>query len=200
MAEHTLQQDPISLKLASLTMLALGSIGAILIGLATLANHSRRLQVIRDTQATVGEFVAQNETQMSVLFSETFSICQAEYELLLGAKEISSLDCAAGREALDQLDKTILTNYSASAFLKVENDTWWLLQASGTLMKVPNSDSWSVGDPEKRREITELARHPDRKVELWDNYINYLPGKEVVVPVKIADETLGYIFYSVIEP
>jgi hypothetical protein len=94
-----------------------------------------------------------------------------------------------------------LTDSSAIAYIRITDKKYSLLEASGkyTGMQPIYDGSYSqLGYGETRDRLASYFLD-GKDIDMWDDYVYYIKGKEVIVPVSIDGKLVGYIFRGVIE-
>ena len=208
-SKSSLYQNDISLKTAGLAGLAIASVVALAMGGALLANRQRREQVVRTYTDETLQLLSSKQDQVKNLFTQVFDECARQLEtnkaIALqknGNAYVYDIECATARTALSELGVSGLKDSSAIAYLRVKDGQYEVLEASGKFNGRQDLNSNSYGRQLTYRQKQKDAIHSyliDKKpIPMWDDYIQYIPGKEVIVPVKI-DGVDAYIFRGVLE-
>lgn len=179
------------------------------IGVAVAYNTYRELTVISEYTNETRALVSAKQGLFRQLFTTTMSECQVhddqERDRQKREKEYTRSDiCPVAQAILSNIGVETLKNSSAILYLAVQGKTVVMIEASGKYHP-PSSiiDDYTFayghwGDtPDVDLQDYFLHNKPLRT--MWWDYINYIPGKEVVVPVEIDGQRVGYIFRGVIE-
>lgn len=111
--------------------------------------------------------------------------------------------CAAAIQALGSLRADTLTDSSAIAYVVIDNDHYQLIEASGkynqrrSLYESYLYNHFGYDETTKVDLVRYLTQGTD--ILKWQDFINYIPGKEVIVPIDLDGDTVGYVFRGVIE-
>lgn len=181
----------------------------ILVNAAVLYNEYRSKKIISEYSIETLNFVSGRKNMFKQLFTVTPELCQAEYEMEREKSKsqkdyIQSDICLSAQEMLSAIGAEPLKNSSAIAYLAVQNRNVILIEASGKYHPpavVPNQYIFSRGNWGENTylELNEYLTQGKEISSLWQDFISYIPGKEVLVPVEIDGIRVGYIFRGVIE-
>ena len=197
--DNYLQEDNLSLVTALWSGLIITLVIGVGVLVAMMANQRRQDEVAtRYTQETQ-TYINRHSDLIGELFTVAFDQCQGEFnsrqQLSTG---LSIIECRAAKDYLDALELNELTNSSATAFLRIKDERVELIEASGNYRRSSLVRDASYLNYQHRDQLSDYLL-TGKPMPLWGNYINYLPQKEVVTPVKIQNQVVGYIFRSVIE-
>lgn len=204
---HTFDQDQISFKPALQALAIIVVLIAIGMGFALTAN-SRRRQAVITTYATQTEAHYQaNQSAYRYLFTTTFTECQTELKQFQASESAgyksSDVQCRAAVQQLASMHVNALPDSSAIAYVKITNDNYELIEASGKY-----NESRSIFETNRYNHFSydttikqDLARYfkDQSKINRWQDFINYIGGKEVIVPIEVDDQPIGFVFRGVIE-
>jgi hypothetical protein len=199
------QSESISLKTAAISFAVIvGVIGLVLAG-AISANRHRQSSVINQYTQETTQLIETHQAAAKQLFTQTFDDCQkalvAEQQRAWPVNQnISTISCSAATAQLAQLGVNQLQDPSAIAYLRLKDSGYELLQASGSYAQ--SSSLTDYGQLSYRDEVrADLAKYfqKHQPILMWQDFVPYIDGKEVLVPVVIDGQTIGYIFRGVIE-
>jgi hypothetical protein len=202
--KSSLHQQPLNIKLALIGVLFVGIITAILISIAIYANNARRDRVIASYTNETQQLISMNQQAFETLFNTAFDACLAEYQLIEASRDIefqpSVLDCKSTQELLKNINFGQTRDTSAIAYLRFADGKIDLIEASGNYFppKEYQQNHKLSGSNEKKALLFRYLSE-GQAIPMWDDYINYIPGKEVIVPVESNGQKIGYIFRGVIE-
>lgn len=192
-----LQEEPLAFK--GMLIAAVGImvvIAAVVFGF-NYVNEQRRQRVIAEYDQSVTEFVAKNEEGVTQLFTQVMDTCQTEFTAANRSNNYQqSIECPAARSAFDALNKEALKDFSATAYIRVQNGRTQMLEASGRFhgsQEFTNTFRYNM-----RTDIQQYLLEA-KEINRWQDFIYFLPSKEVITPVERDGQTLGYILLSVIE-
>ncbi len=199
--------DQLSFKTALVTLVAIMVMVSITIVVALFFNQMRKSQIITLYETETVQFVEQRQEGVQQFFTSTFSECEKE----LQDKQNSQINsyvpydvmCIAAQNMLASLGVSSLKDSSAIAYVVYDNGTYQLIEASGkynkreSVVNPMNYGHFSY-ELEKRTELNEYLANA-AAMDRWQDFIMYIPGKEVVVPIVIEGQTVGYFFRGVIE-
>lgn len=199
--------DTISLRPALISLAVVIVVIAIGMAVALQANQQRRQTVIDTYTTATKEHYAQNQAAYEDFFAKTFADCQAELSTQQATEttpyKSSDIICQAAIKQLSAMNVDSLQDSSAIAYVKITNGTYELIEASGkynqgrSIFDTQNYNHFSY-DQHIKQDIADFTT--DRKpITRWQDFINYISGKEVVVPLEKDKTTIGYIFRGVIE-
>lgn len=182
------------------------------ISLALWANKARQDQVISTYTEETSAFLSTSTEKVGDLFTKVFDVCD---QLLLEEQmrrqlssqqpyeKIATIPCQIAKEHLSLMKVEQLRDSSAIAYVKVGGGTYSFLTASGDFTKSDlskNGYSFNLFSySEDIRSDMMQYFESGEKIVLWQDFIPYIPGKEVIVPISFEDKIYGYIFRGVIE-
>lgn len=204
---NTPDQDQISLLPALKALVVIAVLIRIGMGFALTANTRRRLAVITTYTSQTEAHYQANQSAYRYLFTTTFSECQTELKQLQASESAgyksSDVQCRAAVQQLASMHVNALPDSSAIAYVKITNDTYELIEASGKY-----NESRSIFETNRYNHFSyeagikqDLARYfkDHSTINRWQDFINYIGGKEVIVPIQVDDQPIGYVFRGVIE-
>lgn len=181
----------------------------ILIYAAVLYNEHRSKKIISEYSDETVNFVSERKNLFKQLFTTTPESCQIEYEQEKEKSKsqkdyIQSDICLSAQQILSAIGVESLKNSSATAYLTVQGRNVVLIEASGKYhlpAVVPDQYIFSRGrwGENTSLELNEYLVQGKEMSGFWQDFISYIPGKEVLVPVEIDGVRIGYIFRGVIE-
>ncbi len=197
--------------------LIVGTIGTIIFLVALImiiaisANVSRRNKVITSYTEETNAHVALRVDMVASLFGGVFESCdkllaedQQKRDLAQQPyQQTYTVPCQPAKEHLSKFQVEQLKDSSAIAYVKVAGGYYSLLTASGDYTKsdLPkNGYSYNLFayNDEIRSDMMQYFEN-GKYIVMWQDFIPYIPGKEVIVPVNIEGKSIGYIFRGVIE-
>lgn len=181
----------------------------ILVNAAVLYNDYRSKKIISEYSEETLSLISGRKNQFKQLFTVTPELCQAEYEREREKSKsqndyIQTDICVSAQEMLSAIGVGSLKNSSATAYLAVQGRNVILIEASGKYHPpavIPDQYIFSRGNWGENTylELNEYLTQGKEISSLWQDFISYIPGKEVLVPVEIDGIRVGYIFRGVIE-
>jgi hypothetical protein len=181
----------------------------ILINSAVLYNEYRSKKIISEYSNETLNFVSTRKTLFKQLFTITPESCQNEYEQerekVKSQKDYIQSDmCLSAQQILSAIGVEALKNSSAVAYLAVQGHNVVLIEASGKYHpSAPLTDQYIYSrgrwGENTYLELNEYLTQGKELSGFWQDFISYISGKEVLVPVDIDDLRVGYIFRGVIE-
>jgi len=202
------QGESISLKTAGLSILAIVAIISLVMLGAVYANRSRQRAVINQYTKETEELITAHQVAAKEFFSQTFDDCR---NVLLEEQKAqkpgdyhtdSTDNCLTASTQLAKLEVRELRDSSATAYVRVIGDKYELIEASGLYNEAMLGKFQSYGrfnsDAATKADLIKYLQQ-NEPILLWQNFIPYIEGKEVIVPVKIDNQLVGYIFRGVIE-
>lgn len=198
--EEQFSQDAISFGLAFKAGLVIVIVSAIAIAIASYFNQQRQDHIVRQYTQETELYLVKHEAPVKELFAGVFERCQSEYEATRsGTTYYSDISCQSAQDHFSQLNLDELKDSSAVAFLRMRDDTQYaLIEASGTYRYYRTSDNAYFLSWQGRDDLIKYLVH-GQEITMWNDFINYIPGKEVIVPVEYDGQVYGYIFRGVIE-
>jgi len=203
--EDKLQPESLSFKTFVLSAFCVTLALVILVFGTFQYNEYRKNQVIAKYTDETHQFINQNKDELKKLFSETFDNCEDYINAISITKNYySNVDCSYANDVITALiGKDNLIDYSAIAFVKkYDNRDIALIESSGKYRRRSGIESHNILAYSYRANTeSDLGRYlfEGKDINKWQDFISYLPEKQVVVPVEINGQTLGYIFRSMIE-
>lgn len=181
----------------------------ILINGAILYNGNRLQKIVSEySNETIG-LVNSRKNLFKQLFTDVVQECQiyADQEnnkAKLDRNYVPSDLCPQAQQALSDIGVESLKDFQSTAYLTVRGHNVILIEASGKYHPpAPIADQYifSRGRWGKNTylELNEYLTQGNEISSLWQDFIGYIPGKEVLVPVEIDGTRVGYIFRGVIE-
>lgn len=196
-SKDQLQEEPLAFK--GMLVAALGIIvvvTTVIFGFNWI-NEQRRQQVIAKYDQSVEQLVTQNKEGVTQLFTQVMDTCQTSFDNADRPDNyLQSIECPAARSAFDALDKAALKDFSATAYIRVQNGRTQMLEASGRFhgsQEFTNTFRYNM-----RTDIQQYLLEGE-EINRWQDFIYFLPSKEVITPVKVGEQTLGYMLLSVLE-
>ncbi len=199
--------DNLSLK-AALTSFALIVIivGFAITGALYFNQQRRKVIIDRYTKETT-DLVGNKQAASLELFTNTFDDCKKTLEKQQSLESVvqksSDISCPAAITQLAKLDVNQLKDSSAVAYVRITNGDYELIEASG---KYNQLRSLHDGQPFSHFSFDDTVRNDlanyllkQQPILMWQDFIMYTGGKEVIVPVVVDNKTVGYIFRGVIE-
>lgn len=181
----------------------------ILVSAAVLYNGYRSKNVISGYSDETLNFVSSRKNLFKQLFTAIPESCQIEYEREREKSKvqnnyIQSDICLSAQQILSEIGVESLKNSSAIAYLTVQGRNVVLIEASGKYHPpavIPDQYIFSRGHwgEDTYLELNEYLTQGKEMQKFWQDFISYIPGKEVLVPVDIDGLRVGYIFRGVIE-
>lgn len=182
---------------------------SIVIGVAIVFNAYREQRIVSEYTNETLSLVSVKKDLFRDLFTRVMHTCQIfddqERERSKVQKDYTRSDmCQPAQEMLSAIGVESLKNSSAILYLAVQGRMVVSLEASGKY-HLPSSIEdccvFSSGDwgNTPKLNLKEYFLNGKPLPTMWWDYINYIPGKEVVVPIDIDGVRVGYIFRGVIE-
>lgn len=201
------QVDQLSFQPAINAIVTVVAVIGIAIVVALFFNSQRKAAIISEYDSETTQLITSKPEVIKKLFTETFDQCQ---QLLLekqasesGTYKSQDIMCKPGQEVLSELGVDSLKNSSAVAYVHYDNGSYSLLEASGKYNELRSlSDSNSFNHFNYKQELRQSVNNyfaTGEDIDRWQDFINYIDGKEVLVPVVIDNQKIGYIFRGVIE-
>lgn len=195
---YSLDQEAVSFSLLVIGVVVIAVVVGFSLLIALYLNNSRQSRVIAEYTAETERFVEVNRGQLTQLFTTAMDTCREIYPPLPANSPSPSHDCEAARIALDSLQQEELSDFSATAFMRAQDGRIEMIESSGRYHRpaLPR-DSYVLGW--NTREELNLHLFQNKKINFWQDFLTYIPGKEVLVPVALDNGIEGYIFRGVIE-
>lgn len=181
----------------------------ILINGAILYNGIRRQEIVSEYSNETISLINSRKNLFKQLFTDVVQECQiyADQEnnkAKLDRNYVPSDLCPQAQQALSDIGIESLRDSQSTAYLAVRGHNVILIEASGKYHPpAPIADQYifSRGRWGKNTylELNEFLTQGKEISSLWQDFIGYIPGKEVLVPVEIDGIRVGYIFRGVIE-
>lgn len=203
------EEDKLPLKKTFFSMVFITFIIALAVGGAFLFNKNRQIRVIAKYTKETRSLIEKKDIEFAQLFDSTIELCRQE----LAEKKLASNDkyppkdviCKSAQQKLADIGVDQLKDSSAIAYIKVTGDKYELIEASGKyneIRDIKNSYShfsyryYNNSDKGNLYDFFVM----NKSISMWDDYIRFIPFKEVIVPVVLdGDKTVGFIFRGVIE-
>lgn len=200
MAKHySLDQEAVSLPLLGVGLVVIGVMVGLALVLALYFNNLRRDQVISDYTAETQAFVAANRPALTALFTTTMDACRDVPPPLTPNTPLApNYDCEAARATLNTLQQEGVRNFSANVFLRAQDGRVEMIETSGRYHRPGLPRDSYVLNWDNREELS-LYLTQAKDISLWQDFVTYIPGKEVLVPIELDNGVTGYIFRGVIE-
>jgi hypothetical protein len=203
----TTQVDQISFQPAIKAIVTVVGVIGIAIIVALFFNSQRKAAIISEYDHETTQLITSKPELVKKLFTETFAQCQ---QLMLekqasesGTYKSQDIMCKPGQEVLSELGVDTLKNSSAVAYVHYNNGSYSLLEASGKYNELRSlSDNNSFNHFGYKQELRQNINNyfaTGTDIDRWQDFISYIDGKEVLVPVMIDNQNIGYIFRGVIE-
>lgn len=181
----------------------------ILINGAILYNGNRIQKIVSEySNETIG-LINSRKNLFKQLFTDVVQECQiyADQEsnkAKLDRNYVTSDLCPQAQQVLSDIGVESLKDSQSTAYLAVRGHNVILIEASGKYHpSAPIADQYifSRGRWGKNTylELNEFLTQGKEISSLWQDFIGYIPGKEVLVPVETDGIRVGYIFRGVIE-
>lgn len=191
-----LEQEPISVKNAAAFLGVISVVVGVFLIIGVFLNWQRQQRVIKEYTQEAGVFIEQNKTQLADFFTQTFDRCRTLFPE--AANNPSASTCQAAVEGLNTLNTSSLKDFSATGFMRYQNERVEFIETSGYYHR-PRSlgNNWSY--PINRIDVLRSYLLENQSINHWQDFVTYLPAKEVLIPVVIDNQTVGYLFRSVLE-
>lgn len=181
----------------------------ILVNAAVVYNDYRSKKIVAEYTNETINFVNSRKSLFKQLFTTIIKECEIFNESEYGRAKLDrnylrSDICPAATKILSEIGVESLINSSAIAYLTVQGRNVILIEASGKYHPpaiITDQYIFSRGHWGENPYI-ELNEYFTQEIKLskhWQDFISYIPGKEVLVPVEIDGTRVGYIFRGVIE-
>ncbi len=209
MSMPSLEPQTLSLKYAAIGLIGVSCVvGLFMLG-AVMLTKQREQQIIESYTKETQDFITANKVSLKKLFIETFNQCQLQFVEEEKGKSpqtyLSSIECPQARQVFTTISLEHVRNSSAIAYVWIKDERVAVLEASmkyNPLTRIEDAYQFSYGryneGVSNRIKLRDYFLH-NAPISLWDDYIGYIPGKEVIVPVEIDGQRAGYIFRGVIE-
>jgi len=211
MHQSTPSSEKIEFKPAMFVLLGLILLIAIMIALAYWYNVFRSNQVINSYTTETQELVKRNQQLTRDFFTQTFAECEQklkEYNQTVAATNQSSdIICPSAQEKLGEMKVESLKDSSAIGYVTFGNDGYRLIEASGKYsgprqIMFDDYSNYTYNhfgyDDLNRSQIEEYFKS-GKDINRWQQFLNYIDVKQVLVPIEIDDQVVGYIFRGVVQ-
>ena len=191
-------EDRLSLSTAFIATIIIACLIGISVGVGILMNNSRYRTTVHSYTTETQNLIARKDDGFAALFTDIMDVC-AEQLASQSAGNKTDFLCEQAQSQLGFLEVDTLRDSSAIAYIRVSDNKYEMIEASG---KYTGSQTFLNGHNQFLYEsapVLEKYFLEDTDIPLWDNYLWFIPGKEVIVPVAIDGKTVGYIFRGVIE-
>jgi hypothetical protein len=196
---YSLDQEAVSLPLLGFGLVIIFGLVGLALGVALYFNNVRQDQVVSQYTAETEEFVQTNRAALTQLFSTVMTAClNIEPPITPNTSLAQSYDCEAARTGLNNLQQSGVRDFSATAFLRYQNGRFEMIESSGRYHRPTVVHDSYVMNWDNRKDL-ELYLAEGKDLSLWQDFLTYVPGKEVIVPVELDNQVKGYIFRGVIE-
>lgn len=198
MATHEPLDDRLSLSTAVVATVVIACLIGVAVGVGVLMNNARYRSTVRTYTTETQDLILQKEDGFKALFTDIMDVCADQ----LASQSAGTRDdfmCEPAQYQLGFLDVDSLHDSSAIAYIRVLDKKYEMIEASGKytgsrpFINARNQFNYDA-IPDLEKFFSENAQ-----ISLWHDYLWFIPGKEVMVPVEIDDETVGFIFRGVIE-
>lgn len=192
-------EDNLSLKTAVVATVLVAMIIGLAVGVGVMMNNARYRRVITQYTNETHTMLVDQEAEVTELFTSVLDECGGATSTE-SAKLRDNNDCQVAKDQLALLGVDRLTDSSSIAYVRVRDDSFEVLEASGKYSspRKLHTNGSNHFRYDKADVLASLFFEEDA-VPMWDDYIWFISGKEVVVPVVYEGRTLGYIFRGVIE-
>lgn len=198
MSAHEPLDDRLSLKTAIVATIVVACLVGVAVGAGVLMNNARYRSTVHSYTSETQALISKKEDGFAALFTDIMDLC-ADQLASQSAGKRDDFMCEPAQYQLGFLEVDTLRDSSAIAYVRVSDNTYEMVEASGKytgrkLLK--NAANQFLYDS-----VSSLEKYffEDADIPLWDDYLWFIPGKEVIVPVMRNNETIGYIFRGVIE-
>jgi len=198
-----------SLKHLILGIGAVSIIVLILVYGAILYNGNRRQKIVSAYSNETIDFVNARKDLFKQLFTSVIGECQdfADEEnnrVKLNSYYRPSDLCPRAQQVLSDIGVESLKDSQSAAYLVVRGHNVILIEASGKYHPpAPLADQYIYSrgrwGENTHLELNEYLTKGKQLSGYWKDFIGYIPGKEVLVPIDIDEVRVGYIFRGVIE-
>ena len=181
----------------------------ILVNSAIFYNGNRRQKIVTEYSNETINFVNGRKDLFKQLFSSVIDECQnfadEENNLIKLNRDYRPSDlCPRAQQALSDIGVETLKDSQSAAYLAVRGQNVILIEASGKYHPpAPLADQYIYSrgrwGENTHLELNEYLTKGKELSSYWKDFIGYIPGKEVLVPVDIDGVRVGYIFRGVIE-
>ena len=198
-----------SLKHLILGIGAVSIIVLILVYGAILYNGNRRQKIVSEYSNETIDFVNARKDLFKQLFTSVIGECQdftnnENNRVKLNRDYRPSDLCPQAQQALSDIGVESLKDSQSATYLAVRGQNVILIEASGKYHPpAPVADQYIYSrgrwGENTHLELNEYLTKGKELSSIWKDFIGYIPGKEVLVPVDIDGVRVGYIFRGVIE-
>lgn len=181
----------------------------ILINGAILYNGNRRQEIVSEYSNETIDFIKGRKDLFKQLFSSVIEECQIysdeeNYLSKLNFDYKPSDLCPRAQQMLADIGVESLKDSQSAAYLAVRGHNVILIEASGKYHPPsPLADQYIYSrgrwGENTHLELNEYLIKGKELSSYWKDFIGYIPGKEVLVPIDIDGARVGYIFRGVIE-
>lgn len=198
--------DQLNLGKAFIALGIIIIVASVAVVIALFFNNQRRINIITQYDRETQNFISSNLEKLDIFFNQTFDECakvlsdkQASESAMYNSTDVI---CPQAEAMLAELNDESMKDSSAIAYVKFRDNQYELIEASGKY----NEKKGTLGinfthftyREDVKKELFEYFK-TGKGINRWQDFISYLPGKEVVVPVVINDQIQGYMFRGVIE-
>lgn len=194
----SLHEEPIPFRTAGIAIVLLSVVIVAILCVFNSVNWARKQSIVREYTQMHERFIQDGDNP--AVLQQIFTTDADECIKIKTTKDSwpSSYSCLTLKRDIDRLEKRALENFSAIAFARVRGGDIEIFEASGDYHESRSiRDSYDLGYGTRE----DLAKYliEGKLIDRWQDFISYLPRKEVITPIKINDSTIGYMFQSVIE-
>ena len=211
MHQSATSPEKIEFKPALFVLFGLIFLIAIMIALAHWYNVFRSDQVINAYTTETQELVKRNQQLTSEFFIQTFAECEQklkEYnQSLASSNQSSDIICTPAQVKLAEMKVESLKDSSAIGYVTFGNEGYRLIEASGKYsgprqIMFDDYSNYSYNhfgyDELNRSQIEEYFKS-GKEINRWQQFLNYISVKQVLVPIEIDGQVVGYIFRGVVQ-
>jgi len=199
------ENDSISLKTVFLSLSAVVVVVSVVVAAAVCANNYRRQQIVNQYTQEANQLARENAAAFRDFFSQTFDTCADQLDSknmsVPESQAVSRIPCEAAQKQLSLMRVDKLKDSSAMAYFKYHDGQCEMITASGEyrgrspISEFTYSNSF---DGNQKAQIIDYFNQ-QKPMNMWQDFGYFLPGKEVLVPIEIDGQIIGYIFRGVIE-
>jgi len=198
--------ESLDFKVMGFSLAGIALMVAAAFAIASYFNIQRRDSFVERYTTETLQLVEANPDGFSNLFVEVLQQCESELQARAAETAdqwMTDVHCDRAAEALAELNVQVLRDHSSIAYVRFDDGHYQLLEASGKyngrrpLTGGSYFPHFSYNE-RMMRDVLELSAGAQIK-NYWQDFINYIPNKEIAVPIEIEGEIVGYIFRGVIE-
>lgn len=199
MKKNNQLEDHLSLSTALGATVLVAMIIGLAVGIGVMMNNARYRRVLTQYTSETHALLADQEPKVIELFTTVMDSCGGA-SATESAKLRDNDNCQEAKDHLAALGVDRLRDSSSIAYVRARDDSFEVLEASGKYSS-PRKLHTNGSNHFRYDKADVLATlfYEEDAVPMWDDYIWFISGKEVVVPIVIDGQTYGYIFRGVIE-